>query len=176
MIGQFVVYAKPIVASSVIYLLITLIDRQLAFAWFGAAAAGATALSTPAYLRHVADDMEGLFVRLALGTVYAVPRQRQATRLQILLQTRLCILERCRSRKRGHPWLEEPLDNSLGSLQAPVQKHRTADGLERISEYGLAAKPPGFQLAGPEPNRQRAVSGAMGGVRPRLPGLRVRQG
>jgi O-antigen/teichoic acid export membrane protein len=51
MIGQFTAYAKPIVASSVIYLLITLIDRQLAFAWFGAAAAGELSLATDLGLR-----------------------------------------------------------------------------------------------------------------------------
>ena len=45
-IGGFVIYAKPIVASSVIYLLINLIDRHLAFEWFGAAATGRLALAT----------------------------------------------------------------------------------------------------------------------------------
>ncbi len=45
-IGRFVIYAKPIVASSVIYLLINLIDRHLALQWFGAAATGKLALAT----------------------------------------------------------------------------------------------------------------------------------
>ena len=116
----------------------------------GTAAAGTAALGAPAYLRHIADDVEGLFMRLALGTVYAVPREGEATRLQILLQTCLCILERSRGRKRRHPGLEEPLDDFLGSLEASVEKHSAADGLERVREDGLAAETPGFQLAGAE--------------------------
>lgn len=43
---QFVVYAKPIVASTVIYQLIGLINRQIALALFGAAATGKLSLAT----------------------------------------------------------------------------------------------------------------------------------
>lgn len=50
-IGRFLAYAKPIVISSVIYLLITFIDRQLALVRFGAAAAGKLSLATDLGLR-----------------------------------------------------------------------------------------------------------------------------
>jgi len=50
-IGRFLAYAKPIVISSVLYLLITFIDRQLAFVRFGAAAAGKLSLATDLGLR-----------------------------------------------------------------------------------------------------------------------------
>jgi O-antigen/teichoic acid export membrane protein len=50
-IGQFIAYAKPIVASGVIYLLIAFIDRQLAFERFGAAAAGKLSLATDLGMR-----------------------------------------------------------------------------------------------------------------------------
>jgi hypothetical protein len=50
-IGRFLGYAKPIVISSVLYLLITFIDRQLAFVRFGAAAAGKLSLATDLGLR-----------------------------------------------------------------------------------------------------------------------------
>jgi O-antigen/teichoic acid export membrane protein len=50
-VGRFLAYAKPIVISSVLYLLITFIDRQLAFVRFGAAAAGKLSLATDLGLR-----------------------------------------------------------------------------------------------------------------------------
>jgi hypothetical protein len=116
----------------------------------GAAAAGAAALGTSANLRHVADDVESLFVRLALGASYAIPWKRETTRLQILLETRLCILERRRSRKRGHPRLEQPFDHFLRSLQAPVEKHRAAHGFECVGKDRLAAESARLQLSGTE--------------------------
>ena len=48
---QFVVYAKPIVASTVIYQLIGLINRQTALTLFGAAATGKLSLATDVGLR-----------------------------------------------------------------------------------------------------------------------------
>ncbi len=48
---QFVVYAKPVVASTVIYQLIGLINRQTALALFGAAATGKLSLATDLGLR-----------------------------------------------------------------------------------------------------------------------------
>jgi len=50
-IEQFVVYSKPIVASTVIYLAINLLDRHLALERFGAAATGQLALATDLGLR-----------------------------------------------------------------------------------------------------------------------------
>jgi hypothetical protein len=50
-LAQFVVYAKPIVASTVIYQLIGLVNRQTAFALFGAAATGKLSLATDLGLR-----------------------------------------------------------------------------------------------------------------------------
>ncbi len=50
-IARFIAYAKPIVASSVLYLMIAFIDRQLAFERFGAAAAGKLSLATDLGLR-----------------------------------------------------------------------------------------------------------------------------
>jgi O-antigen/teichoic acid export membrane protein len=50
-LGQFVVYAKPIVASTVIYQLIGLINRQTALTLFGAAATGKLSLATDLGLR-----------------------------------------------------------------------------------------------------------------------------
>jgi len=50
-IEQFVVYSKPIVASTVIYLAINLFDRHLALERFGAAATGQLALATDLGLR-----------------------------------------------------------------------------------------------------------------------------
>ena len=71
-------------------------------------------------------------------------------RLQILLQARLCILERCRGGKRGDPWLEQPLNDLLGGIQAPVQEHRAAHGFQGIRQDRLAAETAGLQLAGPQ--------------------------
>ncbi|HEY1940631.1 MAG TPA: hypothetical protein VGH40_00780 [Roseiarcus sp.] len=48
---QFIVYAKPVVASTVIYQLIGLINRQTALALFGAAATGKLSLATDLGLR-----------------------------------------------------------------------------------------------------------------------------
>ena len=50
-LGQFVIYAKPIVASTVIYQLIGLINRQTALTLFGAAATGKLSLATDLGLR-----------------------------------------------------------------------------------------------------------------------------
>jgi hypothetical protein len=50
-LGQFVVYAKPIVASTVIYQLIGLINRQAALGLFGAAATGKLSLATDLGMR-----------------------------------------------------------------------------------------------------------------------------
>jgi O-antigen/teichoic acid export membrane protein len=50
-IEQFVVYSKPIVASTVIYLAINLFDRHLALERFGAAATGQLAFATDLGLR-----------------------------------------------------------------------------------------------------------------------------
>ncbi|HYA72513.1 MAG TPA: hypothetical protein VEF36_05100, partial [Roseiarcus sp.] len=50
-LGQFVVYAKPIVASTVIYQLIGLINRQAALGLFGAAATGELSLATDLGMR-----------------------------------------------------------------------------------------------------------------------------
>lgn len=48
---QFVVYAKPIVASTVIYQLISLVNRQTALSLFGAAATGKLSLATDLGMR-----------------------------------------------------------------------------------------------------------------------------
>lgn len=50
-LGQFVVYAKPIVASTVIYQLIGLINRQAALGLFGAAATGELSLAADLGMR-----------------------------------------------------------------------------------------------------------------------------
>ena len=50
-IQRFVVYSKPVVASTVIYLMINLFDRHLALERFGAAATGQLALATDLGLR-----------------------------------------------------------------------------------------------------------------------------
>ena len=50
-LGQFVVYAKPIVASTVIYQLIGLVNRQAALGLFGAAATGKLSLATDLGMR-----------------------------------------------------------------------------------------------------------------------------
>ena len=50
-IERFVVYSKPVVASTVIYLMINLFDRHLALERFGAAATGQLALATDLGLR-----------------------------------------------------------------------------------------------------------------------------
>jgi O-antigen/teichoic acid export membrane protein len=76
-IRRFIAYAKPIVVSTVIYLLITLIDRQLAFARFGAAAAGQFSLATDLGLRlFLAIN----FVPETLLFQYAVLREAQEGR------------------------------------------------------------------------------------------------
>ena len=76
-IRRFIAYAKPIVASTVIYLLIALIDRQLAFTRFGAAAAGKFSLATDLGLRlFLAIN----FVPETLLFQYAVQREAKEGR------------------------------------------------------------------------------------------------
>ena len=76
-IGRFAIYAKPIVASTLIYLVIGLVDRHLALERFGAAATGKLSLATDLGFR--------LFVAIAvmpesLLFQYALKRERDEGR------------------------------------------------------------------------------------------------
>jgi O-antigen/teichoic acid export membrane protein len=76
-IGRFAMYAKPIVASTLIYLVIGLVDRHLALERFGAAATGKLSLATDLGFR--------LFVVIAIMPEsllfqYALQRERDEGR------------------------------------------------------------------------------------------------
>ena len=108
--------------------------------------------------RHLAGDRESLRVRLALDALHAYTRQRQAARLQVLLQAGLGILQRRRRRARLRCAARTALRvSALRPPRARRRETRAAQRLEGIGQDRLAAKAAGLELAGTQLQPRRAA-------------------
>ena len=115
----------------------------------GAAAARAAALRAPRQRLDLAAHPKHLRVQFALDALDDVARQRQAPRLQQLLQPRLRVLERRRRRQgRDAPGKQREHRRARAASRPPSRNMRPAQRLERIGQDRLAAKAAGLELPG----------------------------
>ena len=121
--------------------------ERLGCGLLGGAAARTLALRGEPQLLDAAFDDEGLVVRLALGLLDGIAWQREAARLQVLLQRRLRVLPNGKPFGPLEAIGEERLDRATNRIETAVEVDRPQQRLERVGEDRGTAKAAALELA-----------------------------
>jgi hypothetical protein len=113
----------------------------------GTAPTNATAGHLDTHSRHRTRHLELLRMSMPARRQQTVLRYGDMPRLEIFLQCGLGILSCFMRINLLDTLLIERRDHFLGSLETGIEISRTQDSLERICQYGWAAKPATFELS-----------------------------